>query len=35
MPLEEYNQLDIDYAYSVGTHSEKTSQCLHYTAYTM
>ena len=35
MTQEEYNQLDIDYAHCAGTHCEKASQCLRYTAYTM
>ena len=35
MPLEEYNQLDIDYAHCTGTHCEKANQCLRHTAYTM
>ncbi|RUL60107.1 DUF6078 family protein [Prevotella koreensis] len=36
MTLEEYNQLDIDYAHCAGTHCEKASQCLlRHTAYTM
>ena len=28
MTLEQYNQLPYDYAHCVGTHSEKTIQCL-------
>ena len=28
MSQDEYNQLPYDYAHCVGTHSEKTSQCL-------
>ena len=35
MPLEEYNQLSYDYEHCAGTHCEKASQCLRYTAYTM
>lgn len=35
MALEEYNQLDYDYAHRVGTHCEKASQYLCHTAYTL
>ena len=35
MTFEEYNQLSYDYEHCAGTHCEKASQCLRYTAYTM
>lgn len=35
MTLEQYNQLPYDYAHCAGTHCEKASLCLRYTAYTM
>ena len=35
MTLEQYNQLPYDYAHCAGTHCEKASQCLRYTAFTM
>lgn len=35
MFLEEYNQLDYDFAHCAGTNCEKDSQCLRHTACTM
>ena len=35
MTLEEYNQLDSDFAHCAGTHCKKTDKCLRHTAYKM
>ncbi len=35
MTLEEYNQLDADFAHCAGTRCERAGECLHHTAHTM